>query len=235
MRYNQSKTEAKIRHIDGFVGAGFMKSPDGKMVAEYVQWQNAEKYRAAYQNPVFLEHLPVVSKVANPHPAFFHLIATRARGVRNNFAIELTVRAEPDTFVINTYESKPERAQELLHALGRAHDAWFAREPLLQAAALHQGVSVIPGLGGAAQFAEVLQVRDPNLYMRHRSASGIEQHAEQFRDLASVRGNLFRLFSIVMGLRIDFARDGPAASLLTRCSAQLSDQDRCQARSCPDG
>ena len=48
-----------------------MKSSDGKMVAEYVQWQNAEKYRAAYQNPLFLEHFAVVSKVANPHPAFF--------------------------------------------------------------------------------------------------------------------------------------------------------------------
>jgi hypothetical protein len=49
MRYNQSETEQKIRFIDGFVGAAFMKSPDGKMVAEYVQRRNAEKYRAAYQ------------------------------------------------------------------------------------------------------------------------------------------------------------------------------------------
>ena len=68
---NVAETQARIRHLRGFLSASFLSDRDGVVLVEFLQWQSAEHVEAAFREPAFHEHLPVVTAMApNPTIAF---------------------------------------------------------------------------------------------------------------------------------------------------------------------
>ncbi len=68
---NVAETQARIRHLHGFLSASFLSDRDGRVLVEFLQWRSAEHVEAAFREPAFHEHLPVVTAMApNPVIAF---------------------------------------------------------------------------------------------------------------------------------------------------------------------
>ena len=68
---NASETEARIKHLDGFVSASFFSSKSYDTIGEYVQWRTAAHLGAAFRRPEFHEHLPVVENLAWAEVGFY--------------------------------------------------------------------------------------------------------------------------------------------------------------------
>ena len=64
---NVAETQARIRHLSGFLSASFFSDRDGRVLVEFLQWRSADHVEAAFREPAFHEHLPVVTTMA-PHP-----------------------------------------------------------------------------------------------------------------------------------------------------------------------
>lgn len=63
---NVAETEGRIRFLPGFLSASFLVDPRG-VVAEYLRWRSAADVGAAFKQPAFFEHLPVLEPMSE-HP-----------------------------------------------------------------------------------------------------------------------------------------------------------------------
>ena len=68
---NVSETEARIKHLDGFVSVTFFSSESCDTIGEYVQWRTPAHLGAAFRRPEFHEHLPVVESLATAEVGFY--------------------------------------------------------------------------------------------------------------------------------------------------------------------
>jgi hypothetical protein len=68
---NVSETEARIKHLDGFVSVTFFSSESCDTIGEYVQWRTPAHLGAAFRRPEFHEHLPVVESLASAEVGFY--------------------------------------------------------------------------------------------------------------------------------------------------------------------
>jgi hypothetical protein len=68
---NASETEARVKHLDGFVSVSFFLSESRETIAEYVQWLTPGHLAAAFRRPEFHEHLPVVESLASAEVGFY--------------------------------------------------------------------------------------------------------------------------------------------------------------------
>jgi hypothetical protein len=68
---NASETEARIKHLDGFVSVTFFSSASCDTIGEYVQWRSPAHLGAAFRRPEFHEHLPVVESLASAEVGFY--------------------------------------------------------------------------------------------------------------------------------------------------------------------
>lgn len=86
---NVAETQARIRHLPGFLSATFLSDHGGRVLVEFLEWRSAKHVEVAFREPAFHEHLPIVTTMA-PHP----VIAFGAP------AAILTARGEP-CFALN--------------------------------------------------------------------------------------------------------------------------------------
>jgi hypothetical protein len=68
---NASETEARIKHLDGFVSVTLFASESCDTIGEYVQWRTPAHLGAAFRRPEFHEHLPVVESLASAEVGFY--------------------------------------------------------------------------------------------------------------------------------------------------------------------
>jgi hypothetical protein len=68
---NASETEARVKHLDGFVSVTFFASESCDTIGEYVQWRTPAHLAAAFRRPEFHEHLPVVASLAKAEVGFY--------------------------------------------------------------------------------------------------------------------------------------------------------------------
>jgi len=68
---NASETEARIKHLDGFVAVTFFSNESCDTIGEYVQWRTPAHLGAAFRRPEFHEHLPVVESLASAEVGFY--------------------------------------------------------------------------------------------------------------------------------------------------------------------
>jgi hypothetical protein len=68
---NASESEARIKHLDGFVSVSFFINQAHDTIGEYVQWRTPEHLAAAFRRPEFHEHLPVVESLASAEVGFY--------------------------------------------------------------------------------------------------------------------------------------------------------------------
>ena len=68
---NASETEARIKHLDGFVSVTLFASESCDTIGEYVQWRTPAHLGAAFRRPEFHEHLPVVERLASAEVGFY--------------------------------------------------------------------------------------------------------------------------------------------------------------------
>ena len=68
---NASETEARIKHLDGFVSVSFFLSEDHETIGEYVQWRSPAHLANAFRRPEFFEHLRVLEGLASAEVGFY--------------------------------------------------------------------------------------------------------------------------------------------------------------------
>jgi hypothetical protein len=68
---NASETEARIKHLDGFVSVSFFLSETHETIGEYVQWRSPAHLANAFRRPEFFEHLRVVEGLASAEVGFY--------------------------------------------------------------------------------------------------------------------------------------------------------------------
>ena len=68
---NASETEARIKHLDGFVSVSFFLSENHETIGEYVQWRSPAHLANAFRRPEFFEHLRVVEGLASAEVGFY--------------------------------------------------------------------------------------------------------------------------------------------------------------------
>jgi hypothetical protein len=68
---NASETEARIKHLDGFVSVSFFLSETRETIGEYVQWRRPADLASAFRRPEFSEHLHVLEGLASAEVGFY--------------------------------------------------------------------------------------------------------------------------------------------------------------------
>jgi hypothetical protein len=68
---NASETEARIKHLEGFVSVSFFISKAFETIGEYVQWRTPGHLAAAFRRPEFHEHLPVIEGLGSAEVGFY--------------------------------------------------------------------------------------------------------------------------------------------------------------------
>ena len=68
---NASETEARIKHLEGFVSVSFFLSKDHETIGEYVQWRSPAHLANAFRRPEFFEHLRVLEGLAAAEVGFY--------------------------------------------------------------------------------------------------------------------------------------------------------------------
>ncbi|HLG79268.1 MAG TPA: antibiotic biosynthesis monooxygenase [Ktedonobacteraceae bacterium] len=139
---NRSETEQKIQYLDGFVSATFHKSLDGTLVTEYAQWASREQFQAAYNNPLFYEHIPEVQKVAKDDWDFYEVAyvdpgLTQPQGTD---VMTISLEQQPATIII-IFKVDPSQQQALLTTLIEDHERDLRTLPGFQAVSFHRGLS----------------------------------------------------------------------------------------------
>ena len=71
-------TEEHISQLPGFISANFHKSPDGKNVVNYAQWESAEAWQAMLDAPAASAHIGEVLKLATANFNLYEVVATIA-------------------------------------------------------------------------------------------------------------------------------------------------------------
>lgn len=70
-------TEEAMAKLPGFISANIHKSLDGEWVTNYAQWKNVEDFRAIFQNPAALEHMPRIGALAESSPVLYEVCYTK--------------------------------------------------------------------------------------------------------------------------------------------------------------
>ncbi|MBE9043763.1 antibiotic biosynthesis monooxygenase [Pleurocapsales cyanobacterium LEGE 10410] len=70
-------TEDAMAKLPGFISANIHKSLDGEWVTNYAQWKSVEDFRAIFQNPTALEHMPKIGKIAESSPVLYEVCYTK--------------------------------------------------------------------------------------------------------------------------------------------------------------
>jgi hypothetical protein len=68
---NTSETEARVKHLEGFVSVSFFINKSLDTIGEYVQWRTPGHIAAAFKRPEFHEHLPVVESLGSAEVGFY--------------------------------------------------------------------------------------------------------------------------------------------------------------------
>jgi len=76
---NASETEARIKHLDGFVSVSFFLSEDHETIGEYVQWRSPAHLANAFGRPEFFEHLRVIEGLASAEVGIYSVERIIAR------------------------------------------------------------------------------------------------------------------------------------------------------------
>jgi hypothetical protein len=198
LRYNVEATEAKIRHIDGYVGASFYMTPDGTADVEYVQWRDPAVFGAALRNPAFSEHLPDIDKVSHARFAAWDVVAARTRAGEGAIPVRSAAR-DASTVLLTYYGTTPKNQAALLASLAQAHVDLMQRRPQLQAAAVHRSVpfpanSVDPPV--VLEFLRIGGVDLANLHGRG-AMSDWAAHAATLDGITFVERHVLRLQTTV--------------------------------------
>jgi hypothetical protein len=77
---NASETEARIKHLDGFVSVSFFLSENRETIGEYVQWRSPAHLASAFRRPEFSEHLRVLEGLASAEVGFYAVERIIAHG-----------------------------------------------------------------------------------------------------------------------------------------------------------
>ncbi|MFM2312893.1 MAG: hypothetical protein RLZZ04_2169 [Cyanobacteriota bacterium] len=70
-------TEEVMGKLPGFISANIHKSLDGEWVTNYAQWKSVEDFRAIFQNPEALEHMPKIGAIAESSPVLYEVCYTK--------------------------------------------------------------------------------------------------------------------------------------------------------------
>lgn len=70
-------TEDTMHKLPGFISANIHKSKDGKWVTNYAQWKSVEDFKAIFQNPEALSHMPAIGKIAKSSPVLYEVCYTK--------------------------------------------------------------------------------------------------------------------------------------------------------------
>jgi hypothetical protein len=76
---NASETEARIKHLEGFVSVSFFLSGTHETIGEYVQWRSPAHLANAFRRPEFFEHLRVLEGLASAEVGFYSVERIIAR------------------------------------------------------------------------------------------------------------------------------------------------------------
>jgi hypothetical protein len=68
---NASETEARIKHLEGFVSVSFFLSGTYETIGEYVQWRSPADLANAFRRPEFFEHLRVLEGLVAAEVGFY--------------------------------------------------------------------------------------------------------------------------------------------------------------------
>lgn len=70
-------TEEVMKDLPGFVSANIHKSLDGEWVTNYAQWKSVDDFRAIFQNPDALQHMPKIGAIAESSPVLYEVCYTK--------------------------------------------------------------------------------------------------------------------------------------------------------------
>jgi hypothetical protein len=82
---NVSETEARVKHLDGYISVSFFINETRDTIVEYVQWRTAAHLAAAFRRPEFNEHLAVLKHIAHAEVGFYSVEHVLAPGTLIEF------------------------------------------------------------------------------------------------------------------------------------------------------
>jgi|SRR5580658_5409296 quinol monooxygenase YgiN len=68
-------TEEVICHQAGFISANIHRSPDGRHVANYAQWETAEALQSMLRNPEAQSHLNQAAAISTFEPVLYQVVS----------------------------------------------------------------------------------------------------------------------------------------------------------------
>ncbi len=66
-------TEDVMAKLPGFISANIHKSLDGTRVTNYAQWRSVEDFKAIFQTPAAVAHMPAISQIAESDPVLYEV------------------------------------------------------------------------------------------------------------------------------------------------------------------
>lgn len=66
-------TEEIMAKLPGFISANIHKSLDGTRVTNYAQWRSVEDFKAIFQTPEAVAHMPAISQIAESDPVLYEV------------------------------------------------------------------------------------------------------------------------------------------------------------------
>lgn len=188
---NRSETEQKIQYIDGFVSATFHKSLDGTLVTEYAQWASQEQFQAAYNNPLFYDHIPEVQKVAKDDWGFYEVayVDPGLTQPQQTNTMTISLEQQPATIII-IFKVDPSQQQTLLDTLIEDHERDLRTLPGFQAVSFHRGLS-------GKRIVEYLQFKSVEEFQAVYQYPSVQAHIAACNALATSEVHLYTVDGLV--------------------------------------
>ncbi len=180
-----SATEEKIRHLPGFTAAASHNSLDGKMVAEYEQWESEEHFGEASLTPQFGEHVTEIARLVED--AEFGPYEVRRVDVGEDVTEATMVVSEGREPVteITRYKVRPEDRRALL-------DLLLAGKPEHPLSGLSGfvGAALLEGLGGD-RVVEYLRFASEEQLKAAKRSPRAKSYEAAVRRLARANAHLY--------------------------------------------
>lgn len=181
---NVSATE-EIKRLPGFVGAAFHNSLDGTMLTEYVQWENEDFFRRAFDAPEFYAHLSEIDRLAEHVESGPYEV--RRIDVAGADATEGTIVVSQGREVataITRYGVEQRDLRALLDLLGEGPEHPLSGLPGFVGAALLEG-------RGGDRVVEYLRFASEEQLEAARRSSQARSHEAEARKLARTDAHLY--------------------------------------------
>lgn len=186
---NVSATE-KIERLPGFVAAAFHNSLDGTMLTEYVQWENEDFFRRAFDAPAFYEHLPEIDRLAEHVESGPYEVrridvarADRAGADTTEGRIDVS-RGRDVATAVTRYRVEPGNLRALLGLLGEQPEHPLSGLPGFVGAALLEG-------RGGDRVVEYLRFANEEQLEAAKRSPQARAHEAKARKLARADARLY--------------------------------------------